>query len=401
MRIAKSRYNLSSRLGRDEGESIPDSGVLYSHCISNADGVPFQLIFGPRIGEGIYLNAGAGIKQLLGISPEDFTESRFHEMIEEIIPLSDNIPVDPVKSRRKFIDGRIKNYMVELLMRLPGSGRKWILDTSVPIFDEETGKVIGSTGILYDDSARKQILDRLVLSRQQEGETERLKAAFLHNISHEIRTPLNAIVGFSTLLEEYNESAEKRREYLDIISRSSDHLLEIIDNIMEISKLEAKSVKIRRERVDLDLVLWKIYELSRHTASEKGIELKYVVMPDSGNPEVWTDSYKIIQVLRNLVGNALKFTLKGKVEYGYRHKEGTIEFFVSDTGIGIPAEHHDKVFSRFFQGDVTEKRNYGGTGLGLAISKAYIELLGGDIWFTSCPGEGSVFRFTIPDEFVG
>jgi signal transduction histidine kinase len=401
MRIAKSQYNLGFRLDRDEGQGIPDSGVLISRGIANAGGVPFQLIFGPGIGEGTYLNAGAGIKQLLGISPEDFTESLFLEMIEEIIPLSDNIPVDPVKSRRKFIDGRIKSYMAELLMRLPGGGRKWILDTSVPIFDEETGRVIGSSGVLYDDSTRKQILDSLVLARRQEGETERLKAAFLHNISHEIRTPLNAIVGFSTLLGEYLESSEKCREYLDIISSSSDHLLEIIDNIMEISKLEAKSVAVGSKRVDLDLVLWKIYELLRHTAAEKGLELKYVVMTDSGNPEVWTDGYKIIQVLRNLVGNALKFTCKGKVEYGYRRKGGTIEFFVSDTGIGIPAEQHDKVFSKFYQDDMTEKRSYGGTGLGLAISKAYIELLGGDIWFTSIVGKGSVFRFTIPEEKVG
>jgi signal transduction histidine kinase len=400
MRIAKSQYNHGYHLSREKGEGIPDTGNYYIHGIGNADGVPFQLIFGPQIGEGIYLNTGAGITQLLGISPEDFTESRFQEMIEEIIPLSDNIPLDPSRSRKKFITGGIKTYMAELLMRTPGGGKKWILDTSVPLIDEETGTVIGARGVLYDDSRRKVILDTFTEARKKADETEKLKAAFLHNISHEIRTPLNAILGFSTLLEEYLDCPEKRREYLDIISHSSDHLLAVIDDIMEISKLEAKSVKISSERVDLDLVLWKIYEQFRRMASAKGIKLTYVIPTDSGSPEVYTDGYKVMQVISNLVSNALKFTHKGRVEYGYRHQEGMIEFHVSDTGIGIPAGQQSFIFNRFYQGDCTEKRNYGGTGLGLSISKAYVELLGGDIWFTSGKGKGSVFRFTIPEEKV-
>ncbi|HUV00673.1 MAG TPA: HAMP domain-containing sensor histidine kinase, partial [Bacteroidales bacterium] len=352
---------------------------------------------GPQIGEGIYLNTGAGITQLLGISPEDFTESLFHGMIEEIIPLSDDIPLDSAKSRSKFINGDIKTYMAELLMRTSGGVKKWIFDTSVPLHDEETGSIIGSQGVLYNDSHRMKILDSVIETRVRADETDRLKAAFLHNISHEIRTPLNAIVGFSTLLTEYLDSPEKRREYLDVISRSSDHLLEIIDDIVEISKIEAKSVKITRERVNIDLVLWKIYEQLRHMASEKGIVLNYVVMPESSSPEVYTDGYKLMQVLKNLVSNGLKFTCEGRVEYGYGRKGGMIEFYVSDTGIGIPSGQQSFIFSRFYQGDCSEKRNFGGTGLGLSISKAYIELLGGDIWFTSRPGEGSVFRFTIPE----
>jgi len=401
MRIGKSEYNQGYRFSRGEEGSIPDTGDFFDRIIQNTEGVPFQLIFGPQIGEGIYLNTGAGITQLLGISPEDFTESLFHGMIEEIIPLSDDIPLDSAKSRSKFINGDIKTYMAELLMRTPGGVKKWILDTSVPLHDEETGRIIGSQGVLYNDSHRMKILDSVIETRVRADETDRLKAAFLHNISHEIRTPLNAIVGFSTLLTEYLDSPEKRREYLDVISRSSDHLLEIIDDIVEISKIEAKSVKITRERVDLDQVLWKIYEQLRHMASEKGIVLNYVVMPESSSPEVYTDGYKLMQVLKNLVSNGLKFTCEGRVEYGYGRKGGMIEFYVSDTGIGIPSGQQSFIFSRFYQGDCSEKRNFGGTGLGLSISKAYIELLGGDIWFTSRPGEGSVFRFTIPEERVG
>ncbi len=401
MRITKSQYNHGYQFSRGEEERIPDAGAFYCQAIENADGVPFQLIFGPQIGEGIYLNTGAGVTQLLGISPEDFTEKLFLEMIEKIIPLSDDIPADSVMSRRKFLNGEIKNYRAEVLVRTPSGEKKWIRDTSVPLIDEETGKVIGALGILYDTNEQKHILEKLVEAREKADESEGLKAAFLHNISHEIRTPLNAIVGFSTLLEEYLDNSEKRREYLDIISRSSDHLLEIIDDIVEISKIEAKNIKISRERVDLDLMLWKIYEQFRRMASEKGIVLNYVVMPDSGSPEVNTDGYKVIQVLRNLVSNALKFTHEGRVEFGYRNKEGKIEFWVSDTGIGIAMEQQANIFSRFYQGDSSSRRSYGGTGLGLAISKAYIELLGGEICFTSRQGEGSVFRFTVPDERVG
>jgi signal transduction histidine kinase len=322
MRTAKSQYNHGSHFSRDEKKKIPDAGDFYCQAIENADGVPFQLIFGPQIGEGIYLNTGAGVTQLLGISPEDFTERLFHEMIEVTIPLSDDIPADPIVSRRKFLNGDIKNYRVEVLVKTSTGEKKWIRDTSVPLIDEETGKVIGEVGTLYDDNGQKLLLENLLKAKKNADESERLKAAFLHNISHEIRTPLNAIVGFSTLLEEHLDFPEKLKEYLEIISRSSDHLLAIIDDMVEISKIEAKSVKISRERVDLDLVLWKIYERFRRIASEKGIVLNYVVMPDSGSPEVNTDGYKVIQVLSNLVSNALKFTHEGRIEFGYRNKLG-------------------------------------------------------------------------------
>jgi signal transduction histidine kinase len=322
-------------------------------------------------------------------------------MIEEIIPLSGNIPSDTALCRRKFINGEITSYAAEVLVRLPDGAKRWILDTSVPLYDNETGRVIGSQGFLYDDDGRKRILDMVLEQRRQNDETERLKAAFLHNISHEIRTPLNAIIGFSTLLEEYAGDPLKQKEFLDIISRSSDHLLAIIDDIVEVSRIDAKSVKISRERADLDLILWKIYEQFRHLASSRGLAFNYTISQGDASPEIFTDRYKVMQVLRNLVSNALKFTHEGRVEYGYSRRDGMIEFYVSDTGIGIRDDQRPHIFSRFYQGDSSERRSYDGTGLGLSISKAYVELLGGEIWFDSRPGEGSVFRFTIPDERVG
>jgi signal transduction histidine kinase len=396
MRIARSQYNHSKHLSRDEKEKIPNGGTLTKQVIENADGVPFQLIFGPQIGEGVYLNTGDGITQLLGISPEDLTEKLFFEMIEEIIPLSADIPADHVSSRMKFLNGEIDIYQANVKVRLPGGRKRWILDTSVPIVDDETGKVIGATGFLYDDNYRKHILEWLVETRDKADESERLKTAFLRNISHEIRTPLNAIVGFSTLLDEYPDTPEKRKEYIEIISRSTDHLLEIIDDIVEISKIEAKTIRIDREIVDLKKILSTVYDQNKFSASEKGVILEYKTTPADKAITLYTDGYKITQVLRNLVNNALKFTGEGRVEFGYRAKITCIEFYVSDTGIGIPVEQQANIFNRFYQGDSTTNRCYGGTGLGLAISKAYVELLGGDIWFTSRQGEGTTFRFTIP-----
>lgn len=401
MRFMRSQYNHGFAFKGTGQDTLPGAGELCSDGSGHAEGVPFQLIFGQQTGEGIYLNTGVKISHLLGIAPEDFTERLYYGMIEEIIPLSGNIPADPVKCRRKFINGEIKSYAAEVLIRLPDGAKRWILDTSVPHYDKETGRVIGSQGFLYDDDGRKRILDMVLEQRRQSDETERLKSAFLHNISHEIRTPLNAIIGFSTLLEEYSGDPGKRREFLDIISRSSDHLLAIIDDIVEISRIDAKSVKVNTERIDLDLVLWKIYEQFRQQASSQGLIFNYTVFPDGISPEVFTDRYKVMQVLRNLLSNAIKFTQEGRVDYGYSRREGMIEFYVSDTGIGISDDQRHHIFSRFYQGDNSERRSYDGTGLGLSIAKAYVEMLGGEIWFDSRPGEGSVFRFTIPEERVG
>jgi signal transduction histidine kinase len=266
------------------------------------------------------------------------------------------------------------------------------------LIDEETGKVIGAFGILYDITAIKLNPERI---KEKEDEYDCLKNDLLHNISHEIRTPLNAIVGFSTLLAEHIDIPERRKEYLEIITRNSDHLLEIIDDIVEISKIDAKMIKIRKDKGNLYSVLRKVYDQFRAEAFAKDVELSFEPEHDTGEADVYTDWYKLTEVLRNLVENALKFTFEGRVEFGYSVKEGKIEFYVSDTGSGIPLEQQARIFSRFFQGDSSSSRNYEGTGMGLPITKAYVELLGGEIWFISQPGEGSVFRFTVPYEGVG
>ena len=393
----KSRYHQDYNISRDNEKVIPEADAFYWHAIENADGVPFKVIFIQETENVLYFKVGAGIRQLLGISPDDFTEKQFNGMIEEIIPLPGNIPVNRSELYKKFISGEIKRYKADLLVRTADGKRKWVREASQPIDDKNTGKVTGAFGILYDITDSRLKLDMLNKIRLKEAECDNLKAAFLHNISHEIRTPLNAIIGFSTLLGEPPDSQDHRQEYLTIITRNADRLLEIIDDVVEMSKIEAKTVQIIRGKVNLNLVLPRMYNQFRNEALRKGISLCFAIPPGGNDIEINTDGFKLTQVLRNLISNAIKFTNEGSVKFGYSVKEKKIEFYVSDTGIGIPVEHQANIFSRFYQVDSSSSRSYGGTGLGLSITKAYVELMGGEIWFTSQPGEGSAFSFTIPD----
>jgi signal transduction histidine kinase len=401
MRDSKSPGDLNFRMRKSNDEQYINSGDLYCNAIENADGVPFQLIFGQRPGDGYYVNVGRGIQKLLGVSSEEFTEKMFNGMIEKIIPLDNNIPRDMSESRRKFLSGELNRYKAEVLIRMPSGEKKWIQDSSLPLIDDETGCVIGAFGILFDINDRKQNLLHLELEKEKAEESDRLKSAFLHNISHEIRTPLNAIVGFSTLLGAEDEDRDKRQEYIDIIFKSSDHLLEIFDDMVEITNIEANNVTAVKEEINLNARLGKVYEQFMVKAAEKKINLTCFNSFEDSNAIIITDGYKLSRVLNSLVGNAIKFTKAGKVEFGYYIKGDKIEFFVSDTGIGIAPEYKEFIFNRFYQVDSSNIRRYEGTGLGLSISRAYVELLGGEIWFISQPGAGSLFCFTLPLERVG
>jgi signal transduction histidine kinase len=401
MSASKSSDDLNFRMRKSIEELSINSGDLYCNAIENADGVPFQLIFGQQPGDGYYVNVGRGIQKLLGVSSEELTEKIFIGMIEKIIPLDKNIPGNMSESRRKFLKGELNSYKAEVLIRMPSGEKKWIQDSSLPLIDDESGCVIGAFGILFDINDRKQNLLHLEHEIEKAEESDRLKSAFLHNISHEIRTPLNAIVGFATLLGEAEDDLLRRKEYIDIIFKSSDHLLEIFDDIVEITNIEANNVTITKEEINLNARLGMVYEQFMVKAADKKINLRCFTSLEDTNALIITDGYKFSKVLTSLVGNAIKFTKAGKVEFGYSLKDDKIEFYVSDTGIGIASAHHKYIFGRFYQVDSSNIRRYEGTGLGLFICRAYVELLGGEIWFTSQPDVGSLFCFTLPLERVG
>ncbi len=258
------------------------------------------------------------------------------------------------------------------------------------------GVSVGRVWSFRDITAKRRAEKELIAAKEKAEEGDKLKTAFLHNVSHEIRTPMNAIIGFSTLLSEPEISESEQLQYVDIISQSSNQLLSIINDIVDIANVESGQAKLAMREINLNSSLKGLLEQFRLSVKELDISINLSCgLPDEKS-RIITDSTKVIQVISNLVSNSIKFTQKGKIDFGYILKEGFLEFEVKDTGIGIPPEHVDKIFDRFYQVDRTVSRKFGGTGLGLSICKAYIELLGGKIWLSSKQHEGSVFIFTIP-----
>lgn len=253
-------------------------------------------------------------------------------------------------------------------------------------------------GIARDITERKKAEEELIIAKEKAEEGDRLKTAFLHNISHEIRTPMNAIVGFSALLNEPDIDSTTRQFYNDMIMNSSDQLLSIITDIIDISNIEANIVKTTKIEVNLNSIIGSLYAQFLLKANEREITLvSEPSLPDEDSI-ILTDKTKLIQIISNLLNNAFKFTQKGQIKFGYAVKDKLLEFFVSDTGLGIPEKYHQKIFDRFYQvADPVNKLNEG-TGVGLSICKAYVELLGGEIRLSSTSGGGSTFIFTLPLE---
>lgn len=251
---------------------------------------------------------------------------------------------------------------------------------------------------------QSRLRDTLERTKRKAEESDILKSNFLANMSHEIRTPMNGILGFAQLLKN-EESAEKRERYIDIIYHNGLMLVNLIDDIIDISKIDAGQLAITKTECNLDNLLFEVYTFFNEVKfkqEKEHINIRLLNLNDGETNILYTDGLRLRQVLVNLISNALKFTEKGFVEFGFvnRSEERQIEFFVRDTGIGIPADKQDIIFERFRQIQEGSTRKYGGTGIGLYISKNVVNLLGGDIWFESTCGAGTTFHFTIPYEDV-
>jgi len=250
--------------------------------------------------------------------------------------------------------------------------------------------------IMEDVTEKKKMLDEIIVAKEKAEESDHLKTAFLHNISHEIRTPMNAIIGFSGFLNEPDLEPEDRKHFTEIIVNSSKQLLSIITDIVNIATIEAGQVKFNKSVTDVNSTLKLLFDQFSFKTNNPNVRLSYTSpLPDS-EAMIETDKTKLAEILTNLIGNALKFTKNGFVDFGYTVKGDHLEFYIEDTGIGIPSEMQSAIFDRFRQVESTLAREFGGSGLGLSISKAYAELLGGKLWMESKPGKGSKFFFTIP-----
>ncbi len=242
----------------------------------------------------------------------------------------------------------------------------------------------------------KQINEELTISKEKAEESDRLKSAFLANMSHEIRTPMNGILGFSQLLLKPNLNEIKRKEFIEIINTNGHQLLGIINDIIDISKIEAGLLKANSNEFNLNKLIDEIEQFVSPNILHKKLLLTTNKTLKDFECNVITDETKIHQILTNLVTNAIKFTDKGEIEIGYNIKNNFIELFVKDTGKGVPEEDYNTIFERFRQLDNQPKESRTGTGLGLPISKAYVEFLGGKIWVESELNNGTTFYFTIP-----
>ena len=283
------------------------------------------------------------------------------------------------------------------------NGEKRILDFSTSpigmLSDGRKAVISMAVDITERKNIEKKIKNQnkeLTIAKEKAEESDRLKSAFLANMSHEIRTPMNGILGFAGILKEPNLTGEDQQKYIGIIEKSGARMLNIINDIIDISKIESGLMTLNLKQSNINEQIEYVYSFFKPEIEAKGIKLSFKNSLPAKEAIIKTDREKVFAILTNLVKNAIKFTNKGSIEFGYQKKDKLLEFFVKDTGKGIPHEKKDIIFERFMQAGKSFDINREGTGLGLSISKAYIEMLGGKIWVDSEEGIGSTFYFTLP-----
>ncbi len=244
----------------------------------------------------------------------------------------------------------------------------------------------------------KKTNEELYIAKEKAEESDRLKTAFLQNMSHEIRTPMNGIVGFSSLLAEYHGDKAKLIDFSTIINQRCNDLLNIINDILDISRIESGQLTVNNEECNIPEMFSELKIFFTEYQKRVGKEHVNLILQSLCDPSytlIITDRVKLKQILANLIENAFKFTEQGSIECGCKYENNTILFYTSDTGIGIPKDMHTKIFERFTQLHHEETKIIGGTGLGLSIAKGLVTLLGGRIWLESEVDKGTTFYFTI------
>lgn len=335
-------------------------------------------------GNGNYLDVNESACEMLGYTKEEMLKFSLDDLIFKDkrgrLKKSDIISEKVVLAERILIRKDGSKLPVEI------SGRK--------LADGRT------QGIVRNITERKKIEQELVRAKEKAEENDRLKTAFLQNMSHEIRTPMNAIIGFADLMPEYFNDQESLNKFTNIIKQRGNDLLEIIDDILNIAHIESGQIVHAPEDCRMSVLFTEmdtLFQEYRTRINKKNVQFQLRVPADTRALEVMIDQVKLKQVLINLVGNAFKFTFSGKIEVGCNIKNSSeLEFYVSDTGIGIPKEKHAEIFNRFMQASHGTSRLYGGTGLGLSIVQGLLDLMGGKIWLESDEGKGSTFTFTLP-----
>ena len=323
-----------------------------------------------------------------------FDYNKNHPEYQEVV---DRVHPDDIIILKNAVDKAVTlgtPYNIEYRICIPHYPEKTVRAICQPVIGDD-GNVLSLAGTNQDITEQKALATELISAKEKAEESDRLKSAFLANLSHEMRTPMNGILGFSELLRRKNISDEKKDIYLELIEKEGHRLLSFISNIVDISKIESNIIHIDRSSLNVNTLinnLYSKYYIKLENTDVKLLAEKGLVDADSF---IETDENKLVQIISNLLENAIKFTKEGTIAFGYSLFEDKLKFYIKDSGIGIDKEEQKNIFNRFTQGRREQTHNHG-VGLGLSIVKGLIKLLNGEVWIESQAGIGSTFFFTIP-----
>ncbi|MBS4057451.1 MAG: PAS domain S-box protein [Bacteroidales bacterium] len=350
------------------------------------DSVPNPLFYMDT--KGIYLGVNKAFKAYYMLDDEDI----IGKSIFDIDPLSD--AARNYESDRRILEGLDQHQVLEREITLKNGETRNVIITKSP-FPDTQHKIGGMIGMMLDITSRTRMEHELYEAKEKAEESDKLKTSFLNNLSHEIRTPLNAIVGFADLLfEDYSDT--QKRQFVETINSNSEQLLRIIDDVLVVSRLDSEKIPVEKNEFNPRRLFEDLYMTFNPDAERVGLVLSKPQISLHLPKMIVGDKAKIRQVLSGFIGNAIKYTQFGHIDFGGKVEHGRLHCYVTDTGMGIPENEQAFIFNRFFRSTHAQMKAIRGNGLGLSIAKGLVELMGGNIGLTSTEGQGSTFFFDIP-----
>lgn len=331
------------------------------------------------------------IKKLSGFTYKELINKTLNDFL---------VNIDTQKIKNFFLNKKNNPANISLEIITKNNLKKTTSSTIYNLTDN-LNEIIGYIGVTKDISVQKKIEKQLFEAKEKVKEADNLKSAFIANMSHEIRTPMTSIIGFASLLSYDNLSKEKKDEFVEIIERNAQQLLSLLENIIDIAKIESGEMQVKRSECFINQILSDLkihFEIIRDKKNLN--EIQFILNKDKKEHDfiIYSDTQKFKQIITNLLDNALKYTEKGEITFGYKvnTQEKKVNFFVKDTGIGIPTDKQKMIFDKFGQIRETCRSATSGTGLGLSIAKKLTQILGGKMWLESNLGVGSQFFFSLP-----